>query len=187
MPTPRPGAQIPIAPLLIAAAFVPASGCKSNEEELGPIGELFLEWMELSGQPYALYCECAVEAGYYETFEECWSPPLPPPIEDCIASVIDGFDVATESLECRRDQARILADCIRDEGCQGDTYSCYQMVGALDPCPPIPYEANREVYEVCYGEYLPPPFVCGDGMEIPENWECDGETDCADGSDEQNC
>lgn len=30
-------------------------------------------------------------------------------------------------------------------------------------------------------------FRCTDGSCIAEHWYCDGDTDCKDGSDEQNC
>jgi hypothetical protein len=30
-------------------------------------------------------------------------------------------------------------------------------------------------------------FVCDDGERIPESWQCDGEDDCDDGSDEDGC
>jgi hypothetical protein len=30
-------------------------------------------------------------------------------------------------------------------------------------------------------------FICDDGEAIPAEWECDGETDCANGEDEANC
>lgn len=171
---------------MITAAFVPESGCK-HDDELGSIGQLYLDWMDFVGQPYALGCECAVEAGYYETVEECYEPPLPPPMKACIASVVDGFDSAAEGLECRVEQWSMAVDCYRSAGCDGDTYECYEILYNADPCPPLPYEAQRAVAEICYGVFLPLPFACGDGMQIPETYQCNGEPDCDDGSDEQNC
>lgn len=40
--------------------------------------------------------------------------------------------------------------------------------------------------ERCYGPE-PSDFVCGDGETIPASWQCDGDDDCADASDEAGC
>ncbi len=43
--------------------------------------------------------------------------------------------------------------------------------------------------EACFEDcaQLAPSFQCGDGEEIPAEWECDTEEDCTDGSDEADC
>jgi hypothetical protein len=30
-------------------------------------------------------------------------------------------------------------------------------------------------------------FVCANGETVPTNWQCDGDADCSDGTDEQDC
>jgi hypothetical protein len=39
----------------------------------------------------------------------------------------------------------------------------------------------------CIGSCEPPPFRCGSGEEVPEDWHCDNSPDCTDGSDELGC
>ena len=83
---------IPFAVFALATAFV-EGGCKHEDrEQLGENARLYLDFLEVLGDSTELYCECAVEAGYYEAFDLCWRPAMPPPMAECIAGVLDEFD-----------------------------------------------------------------------------------------------
>jgi hypothetical protein len=187
MASERPYSGIPLTAVALATSFV-EMGCKPEDEpQLGEIGQLYLDFVDTLGRGNELDCECAVEAGYYDSVELCRQPAVPPPMADCIAHVLDDFaDVATH-LECVNDSYAQYFECVEEAGCQGDSYACYLMLLEFDPCPEIPYAATRAVQKECYGVTLPEPFTCADGMQIPETWQCDEEADCDDASDEQDC
>jgi hypothetical protein len=75
-----------------------------------------------------------------------------------------------------------------------------QCIGGLS-CEDLDHYFNEDVepypcqdedtayYTAADAAYPPPPeFECADGSaSVPDAWTCDGEEDCADGSDEQGC
>ncbi len=45
-----------------------------------------------------------------------------------------------------------------------------------------------DCYDACpAGNENEEQFTCGDGSSVPADWQCDGEEDCDDGSDEAGC
>lgn len=192
MASTRSHSEIPLATIALLTAFV-ESGCKPDggggggDGDLGDIGRLYLDFVDVLGDGYAFYCECLVEAGYYDSFELCWQPAVPPPLAECTAAVLDNFSEVATNLECLFQGYSEFFACQEEAGCNGDANACYEFLDVIETCPEIPYEVNAAVQLQCYGRTLPAPFACGDGTSIPETWQCDGAPDCTDGSDEQNC
>lgn len=144
-----------------------------------------------------IMCGCFEELGY-DSESDCVeygydSTPTPPPLHDCITEVLARHADDDPSIQCRLDAVSDLNACIEALACDelfggyyGGLYECQiGYYNSTSTCPDIPFGINAEVLEICYGQKIKPPFVCGDGEEIPDSWVCDMEEDCADGSDEQ--
>ncbi len=78
---------------------------------------------------------------------------------------------------------RCQANCMLNASCD-DLQSLF--------CPSYVAQAQDidllDCYEACpTGEASEEQFTCGDGTPVPADWQCDGEEDCGDGSDEAGC
>ncbi|RMG97899.1 MAG: hypothetical protein D6705_07520 [Deltaproteobacteria bacterium] len=120
----------------------------------------------------------------YDAWADCYVPEFEKYIEcerarGCSSgefSCADGSDTIPENWVC---------DGTEDCGDGSDEQNCDGVEACTDPTatcgdPPAGFESAINMCQKM--------FACADGNgTIPENWVCDGEADCGDGSDEQGC
>ncbi len=119
------------------------------------------------------------------------------PIED-VADVIDvEEDFAEFYCECYGEfygeGGMGIEDCLSQLDIAGDEeQACLTEVFDADAAAfevlRCQAEAQRGLLSCSRAEGCPAAFTCGSGSKVPEDFVCDGESDCQDGSDEQqNC
>ena len=178
---------------LVFAALL-SSGCdpepSSDGVESGNIGELgalYLDYIDLLNAVDRHFCGCSVKAGNYEDTRECVAAVgglvVPQVLAQCYAEVLDGLPASQDYVQCQFSEYMQYLDCLQNVGCGGDVASCQASLGDAD-CPPLPYAANAALAETCLGYEMPPAFVCADGTEIVPWNECNFWPDCPDASDE---
>jgi hypothetical protein len=192
--------RIPVHAALLGFAFGTGFGCADRGDDTG--GDSNYDALsEEQAKNWDIMCECFEELGY-ESEEECSvygygaGPSVPPPLQECISEILGQHDEDDTAIQCQLEAVQDFNACVAALSCEDrfggyyyggyEFYECYYgYFEAIDACPEIPYSVDAEVLETCYGQKLKPPFTCDNGEEIPEDWVCDYEEDCEDGSDEQ--
>jgi hypothetical protein len=180
------GACAALAPLLAAA--IAAQACANRTVESGEVIEEFEETVDL-------ICECDVLSGDYATADECradWGEidEVPEPVDDCsrcVRDVVEGTDAGQDYLACAYDSLSRFNECLREsdcdperlEACGGATFEdCAEEIVRVEAA------LQERCTDVCETFEA---FDCDNGEQIPIEWQCDGEADCEDGSDEVGC
>ncbi len=132
-------------------------------------------------------CTCEVAAGNYPDVATCLAdgPPQPPP--GCSCEVYAADPAEGPFVACSSAAVVKFAACMQPLAC--DDMAAMEMCAsdyfmALDGCgqPMTSTLAQLEIH--CGGATA---WMCGSGETIPDTWQCDGQDDCKDGSDELDC
>jgi hypothetical protein len=113
-----------------------------------------------------------------------WESTLPNYGEEVDCGDGEPFPVGYETIDECIDSYDFPPDCAVSVA---DTEVCvralYENVCAEE------FPAACDALDACFGDPGDGPmFDCGGGESVPEEWVCDGEADCENGSDEQqNC
>jgi len=162
----------------VAASALGMGACGGDDEGEGRTTEAeasFEGWV-------AVQCACASAAGRTEA--------------ECESELREEYGTsACERAAVNDPAAQPGIDCVKavyDEarGCVSAVSGC--NTGAIEACQPtfnellacgaaFPADIQAKI-NACSA-----PFTCGNGDTVPEDWVCDGEDDCGDGSDEVGC
>lgn len=130
-------------------------------------------------------CGCDVEAGLFETVEDCLAvlgQGLIVP--GCSCGVYAQHPEEAGFIACYAEAVTSFAQCLGKMTCvdePGQMLCAKLYFGALEACG-APMKSTVAALEIaCHGVA---PMECGSGEQIPYTWACDGEPDCADMSDE---
>lgn len=186
--SPRPAAAARPSRLavLLAAVSAVSPSCEGNERtrDTRVLYEAILA--EYATQD-AILCPCEVEEGKYESVQQCEGRHVLTDDErECIHGVLmRSKDAVVESLWCMLDAEEAFTACVEKVTCAtpGRLDCAIAHSEAIGPCD-LPSPVAAEIEVDCFGA---PMLRCMDGQIITEEMLCDGDADCADGTDERNC
>lgn len=75
-----------------------------------------------------------------------------------------------------------FANCVLSSSCDEVTLVVCEDVDDLDEA-----RVRTPGFAACLERCVPAEFACANGDTVPGSWVCDGDNDCGDLSDEQNC
>ena len=144
---------------------------------------------ELAAQQVDMYrCSCQVQDGLYPDMEACLAKQGEEQFANgCSCEVFADHPEDLEFMTCYSDAVKNLAKCLAKMDCSeksGQDLCVDIYFGAIEDCPQPAKETLGQLAIQCGGEV---PIMCGSGETIPAAWQCDGEADCADESDEYDC
>ncbi len=133
-------------------------------------------------------CKCLVASGEFPDQASCLAEFGSSPEEaDCTCMVYGKNPESKATLDCIAAPQKTFADCFAAAGCEDADaqQACFDAYfGVVLECPEPPPAVQNGISIECYGET---PFMCGSGEQVPEDYKCDFEPDCMDGSDEADC
>ncbi|MBL9105244.1 MAG: hypothetical protein JNL82_30135 [Myxococcales bacterium] len=134
-------------------------------------------------------CTCLVEQGNFPDVGACLEQfDDGPATDECTCEAYAKYPEIAAGLACATPVQAMALACLAGVSCaMGDAAFAACMnpyFEAIGACVGPPKAAIGEVELVCE---MKPPFACGSGETIPEEWTCDFNVDCADESDESSC
>jgi len=134
-----------------------------------------------------LQCQCLVESGEFADMAACVEAyGIQPEFGECTCQIYGKNPETKDVLDCTSGPNQTYQECVVAAGCDvaaQDMCSAAYFEATIE-CPLLSQSVQNQIAIQCSGI---PPFMCTSGEQIPEDYKCDLEEDCVDGSDEMGC